>query len=795
MILLLYLYMWSRIECIEHPGALNHYLHGFDALSKENVYLEDVSRRTSSSGLRYYLHIRLKDQEFRALLRPHLDLFHSNLVVNHVFKSYTKKGTVNYSEFLEGYLIDQPRSSKVIVHVKNNLITGSIEMSNGSKYYIEPSHWHIKESHGYHMIVYQFSDVKFNFTVPKNGSMAHFCGSEAHENHFEYLSQGFKATRAEEVEESIRYFKKRYSYDKKKHCSLALVADYKFFELHGYNEGSAISYMIHIIQQTNDLFKKQSFDPDESNYFEGYGFTIKYIELVTEKGGSNQSWEDSFKHVKDIYGVSEYLKIFSRRNWSKYCLAHLFTNYDFDGGTLGLAYLAKASLRKVGGICSAPFYHKNGKRLSGNTGLSTLVNYGRRLLTTELVLVNMHEFGHNFGSGHDSDNSEDCAPKKNRYVMYPAAVDGTNTNNYIFSPCSKKAINEVIRVKAASCFEEVEEAKCGNGIVEEGESCDAGIFDTSCCDSCQLTAGSHCDPANDECCGQHGTEFHCKFQLDKKCPIEQHDSCYDGRSCQYNVTADKVMCTLGDTLSDGETCFDDGRCKSGKCLDQCTIANKTVCKCTKDLDLCKLCCTDGEEGLCTPSTTSLPDGHFCGEGVCVDGICLVEAQDLQERLWHIWKDIDTDMITRWFKDNIVFTIIMFSSILWVPISIFVSILDKKYFQDEVEKMEYYHRLSIVQEIQQRRSLLYAEIESTVDYETEHEHSSLSLVPHSRESDKNVVSKNSSSVAFGIKEASVLGRSNHSKTEIERSTDPSVTLELNEIKILEDEKYFEPSLDK
>ena len=54
-----------------------------------------------------------------------------------------------------------------------------------------------------------------------------------------------------------------------------------------------------------------------------------------------------------------------------------------------------------------------------------------------------HEFGHNWGSSHDSDTSEKCAPKNNKYMMYPAAVDGSQPNNYYFSPCSKMAINEV----------------------------------------------------------------------------------------------------------------------------------------------------------------------------------------------------------------------------------------------------------------------------------------------------------------------------------------------------------------
>ena len=55
-----------------------------------------------------------------------------------------------------------------------------------------------------------------------------------------------------------------------------------------------------------------------------------------------------------------------------------------------------------------------------------------------------HEFGHNWGSSHDSDLSEECAPDGNRYLMYPAAVDGSQPNNEKFSPCSKQAIKDVL---------------------------------------------------------------------------------------------------------------------------------------------------------------------------------------------------------------------------------------------------------------------------------------------------------------------------------------------------------------
>ena len=39
-------------------------------------------------------------------------------------------------------------------------------------------------------------------------------------------------------------------------------------------------------------------------------------------------------------------------DWSDFCLAHLFTNRDFESGLLGLANIASPFAGQTGGICS-----------------------------------------------------------------------------------------------------------------------------------------------------------------------------------------------------------------------------------------------------------------------------------------------------------------------------------------------------------------------------------------------------------------------------------------------------------
>ena len=45
------------------------------------------------------------------------------------------------------------------------------------------------------------------------------------------------------------------------------------------------------------------------------------------------------------------------------------------------------------------------------------------------------------------------------------------------------------------------EAMCGNGLVEDGEDCDCGSLECSCCTAeCTFPAGAQCSPHNGACC-------------------------------------------------------------------------------------------------------------------------------------------------------------------------------------------------------------------------------------------------------------------------------------------------------
>ncbi|XP_063694828.1 ADAM 17-like protease isoform X1 [Bolinopsis microptera] len=548
------------------------------------------------------------------------------------------------------------------------------------------------------MIAYKLSDVKFNLTKPEDGG--HFCGHESHAGQTGFSDKDFEFMIPKtpvNVEEGFEYSRKKRDSEKKKRCPLALIADYKFFELHGMNEGTTINYMINLVQQVDGLYQRQTLDPDNSADYKDYGFTVKYVEVIMDDEETDTT---SYKYVDNgRASVSILLKNFAFEEWRPdYCLAHLFTNYDFSGGVLGLAYVGTPSGNRVGGVCTQTYRDpRSGRTKYLNVGLSTANNYGRTVLSSELLFVTGHEFGHNWGSSHDSDSSPECAPSGNRYMMFPAAVDGSQANNYYFSPCSVRAINDVLRAKGDDCFTKAVGSVCGNGAVEEGEECDQGNKASDCCKNCKFTSGSECEPINDGCCGEEGTAKHCKYQLNKVCletgwSTDKNIHCYKDFTCKVNSTSTNWECMPGSEVSKGDICFDNGRCRDGDCQNLCEYYGKIPCLCAED-DVCQHCCKDNEEAECKPFTNpdtqvvdNLADGKICGLGNCNAGICIIGAQDLQEKFWEVMDRLDANMLARWFKNNIVFVIIVFTSIFWIPISLFVDWLDDKHdlgFLDKV----------------------------------------------------------------------------------------------------------------
>uniref|UniRef100_A0A182XVR0 ADAM10 endopeptidase n=1 Tax=Anopheles stephensi TaxID=30069 RepID=A0A182XVR0_ANOST len=259
------------------------------------------------------------------------------------------------------------------------------------------------------------------------------------------------------------------------------------------------------------------------------------------------------------------------------------------------------------------FAHYRGSLKSLNTGIVTLLNYGKHVPPAVSHVTLAHEIGHNFGSPHDP---EQCTPggEDGNFIMFARATSGDKRNNNRFSPCSLKAIEPVLNAKARSakgCFTEPQEAICGNGVVEPGEQCDCG-WEEDCKDSCcypmsrhprfdqkpcTLTPKAQCSPSQGPCCTL-------------ECTLKLGDKCRDDNGCRDPAYCDGQMpvCPPSINKPNKTICNKEYVCYMGECTGSiCLAYGLESCQCAVGptdpaIKACELCCKQpGEDKPCLSS--------------------------------------------------------------------------------------------------------------------------------------------------------------------------------------------------
>ncbi|XP_022238528.1 disintegrin and metalloproteinase domain-containing protein 10-like [Limulus polyphemus] len=386
---------------------------------------------------------------------------------------------------------------------------------------------------------------------------------------------------------------------KKSTCMLYLQADHLFYQKMG-GEEACIEAMTRHVQRVNGIFRTTDFNQDGRS--DNISFMIKRIKVYTI-----DDLRDPHYRFPGNYGVEKFLELFSEEDYDAFCLAYMFTYRDFEGGTLGLAWTG--DLKNAGGVCEKNGHYR-GSLKSLNTGIVTLLNYGKHVPPVVSHVTLAHEIGHNFGSPHDPENNDLCTPGGNygNYIMFARATAGDKKNNNKFSPCSLNSMNAVLNTKARTmrgCFTEPQLAICGNGVVEANEECDCGWEEDCqepCCfpmrinpphdqPPCHLRPNIMCSPSQGPCCTHD-----CYLKIGKKCR--------DDNGCRSASFCDGVSakCPPSTNKPNKTICNKEFVCYLGECTGSiCVAYGLHSCQCRMGpsdpvTKACEMCCQNPGDG-------------------------------------------------------------------------------------------------------------------------------------------------------------------------------------------------------
>ncbi|KAM9466471.1 disintegrin and metalloproteinase domain-containing protein 17a [Clarias gariepinus] len=670
----------------EELESLSSVLADFEVLPASSLQQHSLRKRDvdSPSHIERLVSFTALKRHFKLYLTTNTELFTDNFKAVFVDNEGREEDyNVDLQNYFRGHVVGEEHS-RVQAHMDGDEFSAHI-LTEEAEYNVEPLWRFTEKAPDSRLLVYRSEDIK-NISRLASPKVCGYVNAEAQQLLPDVARIAAGTYKDGEAGQRVR----RQAHNPKKNtCTLLLVADYRFYKHMGREEESTtLNYLIELIDRVDDIYRNTSWDDE----FKGYGVQIHQIIInkfptIVTPGQLHYNMEGS-PRPKDnqVWDVKKLLEQFSSDiadNASSVCLAHLFTYQDFDEGTLGLAYVASSRDQALGGLCSKPYYPVPSVKKASylNTGLTSTKNYGKTILTKEADLVTTHELGHNFGAEHDPDNIAYCAPSDEqggKFVMYPIAVSGDHPNNKRFSNCSKASVSRTLKVKAPQCFKARSSNLCGNSRVEEGEQCDPGLLhlsdDPCCTPNCKLKKGMHCSDRNSPCCSN------CQFQeANKICQESINATCKASSSC----TGNSSECPSPGNLSDNTECVDRGRCRGGECIPFCEATSRlSSCACNDTDSSCKVCCK--KNGVCTPFKFDsgeylyLRKGKPCTVGFCDGhGKCMKQVQDVVERLWDFIDKLDINTFGKFLADNIVGSVVVFSLLFWIPLSILVHCVDKK----------------------------------------------------------------------------------------------------------------------
>ncbi|KAH9498812.1 hypothetical protein Btru_005213 [Bulinus truncatus] len=647
----------------------------------------------------------IKNLRFKFLNRNFfITLKSGTTVLSKDFKAYLveEDGTMaefffDQSQVYSGHLYGNP-SVFVNAHKEEDLWSLQILEENDT-YAVEPIRNLLKPSenlYNHTMFAYRASDlidegakcgVK-NLPVPNGG-------------HYYKYTENISSSVFSQKRNHSR--KPRYNKDYANTCLINVVGDYDLFKKRcNKNFVTCSSLMVSFVNFADNIYKSSDFLDGSERVVGSIRVQIARLELYQSYTLNDvNSIHPHFNAVDKTWDSDTKLAAFGfTMSYMKplYCHSHLFTQYPMAERVLGLSYISAACHDTFPGRMKYSCGFSSGE--DSNTG---------EITSLQMNLVFVH--GHNLGSEHDPETSECSHPDEEGgdFIMWIRAVSGKQANHKKFSPCSLRHIGTSLNT--FSCLVDFSKHNkfCGNGIVDEGEQCDAGarnyVAEEPCCnEKCQLNPGAICSDTNTQCC------VNCKMA-----PNTTVCSDHGTVDCKYrsHCTGQSYVCPEGKPVEDWTPCRDGGLCYKGECKGFCEMKSiiddvaLSPCFCRDAQHACKWCCYNvsnpEKPGKCEPyNNMTVKNGRPCYGGFCEQGLCKPHLTSSIKRIAAFLKTIRVSALVKFMRTNIVSTVILLSLILWTPCVLVIKSWDREE-REEREITEFLRRSIYVSQDMHYRS--------------------------------------------------------------------------------------------
>ncbi|XP_023211210.1 disintegrin and metalloproteinase domain-containing protein 10-like isoform X1 [Centruroides sculpturatus] len=425
------------------------------------------------------------------------------------------------SSLYKGFLINRKETSTLLGYFYDGMFIGTFTYGS-QRYYVEPTNEYFNNKVDKTGIFYNMRDVDFKPKYPDGKLICEATNTEKYRKLKSYERHYFDFKL-----KNFTILVKNLLMRKTRICSLELLADHTYAEYMQLNRGKIVAEMLLHVKMADNIFRNTDFDGDDRG--DDIAFSVEKITIYETKD------EPGYPLSTETNDYKIFLKHLTRYK-HPYCMLICFCHRDFRTNT----QCAVSKVTKIGGICP------ESKKLMPNKNvafISSLEN-NYNILRSRIALNLVHQLGHAFGCHHDPESNRFCSPgdtarTEGNYIMHPRLPYGTFKNNWKFSFCCTNTIKNFFKIsRIEKCLKKRGESICGNGIVEEGETCDCDSSKEICTDverccslneyssKCTVRKEKTCSPIKGQCC-------------DENCDIVKSDkkqTCFSNIEC-FNTTS------------------------------------------------------------------------------------------------------------------------------------------------------------------------------------------------------------------------------------------------------------------